>query len=126
MKLADFIDWWFYHEILMKKDLVLININEEFTLVAVMVYWHFSWNMYKRDIDGVKTKFKKACKNFIMKESSGGTRTCNENNPTWSNKKIKITLVLQIQDIEKHTNVMNIWNYFWWVTWSLWQLKILN
>ena len=43
-----------------------------------------------------------------MKGKSGGNRNCNENNTKSNNRKINNALVSQIQDIEKHTNVINI------------------
>ena len=59
-----------------------------------------------------------------MKGKLGGNRNCNENNTKSNNRKINNALVSQIQDIEKHTNVINIWNCFSWVTWSICQSKI--
>lgn len=54
-----------------------------------------------------------------MKGKLGSNRNCNENNTKSNNTKINNALVSQIQDIEKHTNVINIWNCLSWVTWSI-------
>lgn len=43
-----------------------------------------------------------------MKGKLGSNRNCNENNTKSNNTKINNALVSQIQDIEKHTNVINI------------------
>ena len=43
-----------------------------------------------------------------MKGKLGGNRNCNENNTKSNNRKINNALVSKIQDIEKHTNVINI------------------